>query len=83
MEINLDRLHPDTNLFPFGTRMSMACPHMPGAKSIYRPIKREIKETMRKGTGAITERSFVQHEKDIGIYSAVQLKLNLLMNYLK
>jgi hypothetical protein len=56
---------------------------MPGAKSIYRPIKREIKETMRKGTGAITERSFVQHEKDIGIYSAVQLKLNLLMNYLK
>jgi hypothetical protein len=27
MEINLDTLHPDTNLFPFGTRTSMACPH--------------------------------------------------------
>jgi hypothetical protein len=51
MKINLDTLHPDTTLFPFGTRMSMACPHMPGAKSIYRPIKREIKETMREGAG--------------------------------
>jgi hypothetical protein len=27
METNLDMLHPETNLFPFGTRMCIACPH--------------------------------------------------------
>jgi hypothetical protein len=51
METNLDMLHPDTNLFPFGTRMCIWCPHFPGAKSMCRTIEREIKEMMNEGNG--------------------------------
>jgi hypothetical protein len=55
METNLDMLHPDTNLFPFGTRICIVCPHFPGvilgSKSICRAIEREIKETMKEGNG--------------------------------
>jgi hypothetical protein len=51
METNLDMLHPDTNMFPFGTRLCIACPHFPRAKSIYQMIEREIKETIKEGNG--------------------------------
>jgi hypothetical protein len=52
METNLDMLHPNTNLFLFGIRICIACPHFPGAilgaKSICQTIEREIKETMKE-----------------------------------
>jgi hypothetical protein len=51
METNLDMMHPDTNLFPFGSKMCIVGPHFPGAKSICLTIEREIKETMKERNG--------------------------------
>jgi hypothetical protein len=49
--MHLDMMHPDTNLFPFGSKMCIVGPHFPGAKSICLTIEREVKETMKERNG--------------------------------